>query len=71
ALTSQERRALSRDGVPRRVRVCLDYEGGRVAFFDADTRSVIFAFPAASFQGEKVHPWFLVWNEGSRITLCP
>ncbi|NXA57277.1 TRI27 protein, partial [Nothocercus julius] len=60
ALTSQERRALSRDRVPRRVRVCLDYEGGRVAFFDADTRSLIFAFPAASFQGEQVHPWFLV-----------
>ncbi|XP_010223338.1 PREDICTED: uncharacterized protein LOC104577555 [Tinamus guttatus] len=71
ALTSLERTALSRNQIPRRVRVSLDYEGGQVAFFDADTRSLIFAFPAASFHGESVHPWFLVWNEGSQITLCP
>ncbi|XP_025904140.1 zinc finger protein RFP-like [Nothoprocta perdicaria] len=71
ALTSLERTALSRERVPRRVRVSLDYEQGRVAFFDAHTRSLIFAFPAASFHGESVHPWFLVWGEGSQITLCP
>jgi len=42
-----------------------------VAFFDADKRALIFIFPSASFKGESIHPWFLVWGEGSQITLCP
>ncbi|NWJ08207.1 TRI41 ligase, partial [Crypturellus undulatus] len=70
-LGSRERTALSPLRVPTKLRVSLDYEGGQVAFFDADTRSLIFAFPAGSFHGESVRPWFLVWDEGSRITLCP
>ncbi|NWU96033.1 TRI15 protein, partial [Upupa epops] len=57
--------------VPRRVRISLDYEKDQVAFFDADRRSLIFTFPTASFNGERVRPWFLVWGEGSQITLCP
>ncbi|GAB0201530.1 zinc finger protein RFP-like [Grus japonensis] len=71
ALTSLERIPLYQIQVPRRVRVSLDYEKGQVAFFDADKRALIFTFPAASFKGESVHPWFLVWSEGSQITLCP
>ncbi|NXY58392.1 TRI27 protein, partial [Callaeas wilsoni] len=67
ALTSLERIPLFSIQAPRRVRVALDYERGQVAFFDADKRSLIFAFPAASFKGQSVHPWFLVWGEGSRI----
>ncbi|NXP64045.1 BT1A1 protein, partial [Chloropsis cyanopogon] len=71
ALTSQERIPLPAVRAPSRVRVALDYERGQVAFFDADERSLIFAFPEASFEGQRVRPWFLVWGEGSRITLCP
>ncbi|NXC00198.1 TRI27 protein, partial [Orthonyx spaldingii] len=67
ALTSLERIPLFPMRAPGRVRVALDYERGQVAFFDADKRSLIFAFPAASFKGQSVHPWFLVWGEGSRI----
>ncbi|NXA86013.1 TRI27 protein, partial [Melanocharis versteri] len=67
ALTSLERIPLFPMRVPSSVRVALDYERGQVAFFDADKRSLIFAFPAASFKGQSVHPWFLVWGEGSRI----
>ncbi|NXO64322.1 TRIM7 ligase, partial [Phainopepla nitens] len=67
ALTSLERIPLFPLQAPSRVRVALDYERGQVAFFDADKRSLIFAFPAASFKGQSVHPWFLVWGEGSRI----
>ncbi|NWW01002.1 TRIM7 ligase, partial [Oreocharis arfaki] len=67
ALTSLERIPLFPIRAPGRVRVALDYERGQVAFFDADKRSLIFAFPAASFKGQSVHPWFLVWGEGSRI----
>ncbi|KAM6233280.1 E3 ubiquitin-protein ligase TRIM7-like [Porphyrio hochstetteri] len=71
ALTSLERIPLYQIRVPSRVRVSLDYEKGQVAFFDADKRVLIFAFPAASFKGESVRPWFLVWSEGSQISLCP
>ncbi|KAM6307036.1 E3 ubiquitin-protein ligase TRIM7-like [Podargus strigoides] len=71
ALTSLERIPLYQIQVPRRIRVSLDYEKGQVGFFDADKRALIFTFPAASFEGESIHPWFLVWSEGSRITLCP
>ncbi|NXL88513.1 TRI27 protein, partial [Alectura lathami] len=60
ALSSFERMPLSQIQVPRRVRVSLDYERGQVAFFDADKRALIFVFPAASFKGERIHPWFLV-----------
>ncbi|NWT95806.1 TRIM7 ligase, partial [Urocynchramus pylzowi] len=67
ALTSLERIPLFAVRAPSRVRVALDYERGQVAFFDADKRSLIFAFPAASFKGQRVHPWFLVWGEGSRL----
>ncbi|NXI07984.1 TRI27 protein, partial [Irena cyanogastra] len=67
ALTTLERIPLFPVRAPSRVRVALDYEGGQVSFFDADERSLIFAFPAASFKGQSVHPWFLVWGEGSRI----
>uniref|UniRef100_A0A8U8BNX7 Uncharacterized protein n=1 Tax=Geospiza parvula TaxID=87175 RepID=A0A8U8BNX7_GEOPR len=56
ALTSLERVPLSLARAPSRVRVALDYERGHVAFFDADRRSLIFAFPAASFQGQRVPP---------------
>ncbi|XP_069630182.1 E3 ubiquitin-protein ligase TRIM7 isoform X1 [Haliaeetus albicilla] len=71
ALTSLERIPLYQIQVPRRVRVSLDYEKGQVAFFDADKRALIFTFAAASFKGESIHPWFLVWSKGSQITLCP
>ncbi|NXE99960.1 TRI41 ligase, partial [Menura novaehollandiae] len=69
--TSLERVPLFPSRVPGRLRVALDYEKGRVAFYDAEKRSLIFAFPAASFEGRSVRPWFLVWGEGSRISLCP
>ncbi|XP_072845163.2 zinc finger protein RFP isoform X1 [Pogona vitticeps] len=42
----------------RKIRVSLDYEDGRVEFFDADTDHLIFTFPSASFDGEKVYPYF-------------
>ncbi|XP_051632118.1 E3 ubiquitin-protein ligase TRIM7-like [Manacus candei] len=71
ALTALERVPLARVRVPRRVRVSLDHDGGRVAFLDAERRALIFAFPAAAFGGRRVHPWFLVWGEGARIALCP
>ncbi|XP_065271178.1 tripartite motif-containing protein 10-like [Emys orbicularis] len=45
---------------PHRIRVCLDYERGRVAFFDAGRRDPIVTFPPASFAGERIRPFFWV-----------
>uniref|UniRef100_A0A8D1I213 E3 ubiquitin-protein ligase TRIM15 n=1 Tax=Sus scrofa TaxID=9823 RepID=A0A8D1I213_PIG len=53
--------------IPRRVGVALDYEAGRVALLNAETRAPIFTF-AASFSG-KVFPFFAVWKKGSCLTL--
>uniref|UniRef100_A0A8C0GWM4 Uncharacterized protein n=1 Tax=Chelonoidis abingdonii TaxID=106734 RepID=A0A8C0GWM4_CHEAB len=43
---------------PRRIRVYLDYEGERVAFFDAGTGDPMVTFPPASFAGERILPLF-------------
>uniref|UniRef100_UPI001292EBE6 tripartite motif-containing protein 10-like n=1 Tax=Lonchura striata TaxID=40157 RepID=UPI001292EBE6 len=61
--------ALAAPRVPRRLRVALDYEGGRVAFFDGDGRGAapLFAFPAAAFGGERLRPWF--WVELGEISI--
>ncbi|CAM5097443.1 unnamed protein product [Natator depressus] len=57
--------------VPRRIRVCLDYEQGLVTFLDADNDAPIFTFPPASFSGERIHPWLWVQSEQSQLRLCP
>ncbi|XP_043384110.1 butyrophilin subfamily 1 member A1 isoform X6 [Chelonia mydas] len=54
---------------PSRIRVCLDYEQGQVAFFDADNQAPIFTFPPASFTGERIRPWLWV-RGGSQLSLC-
>ncbi|NXS12560.1 TRI15 protein, partial [Neodrepanis coruscans] len=70
-LSSGQRVPLGPLGVSPRLRVALDYERGQVAFFDAPRRRLIFAFPSASFGGSRLRPWFLVWGQGARVTLCP
>ncbi|XP_037769381.1 zinc finger protein RFP-like [Chelonia mydas] len=67
----------------RRIRVYLDYEEGRVAFFDAGCGDPIVTFPPAAFAGERIHPLFCVGYEGNpyflirslgrgcQLTLCP
>ncbi|XP_067418522.1 zinc finger protein RFP-like [Emydura macquarii macquarii] len=70
ALTSPET-PLYLHGVPRRIRVYLDYEGGLVAFYDAGTETPIFTFPPSSFAGEKICPFFELLSTSSQITLQP
>uniref|UniRef100_A0A8D0KSC2 TRI27 protein n=1 Tax=Strix occidentalis caurina TaxID=311401 RepID=A0A8D0KSC2_STROC len=52
--------------LPRRIRVSLDYEGGRVAFFSADDDAPILVYTRASFNGERVFPWFKM-GMGARL----
>ncbi|XP_048343182.1 tripartite motif-containing protein 10-like [Sphaerodactylus townsendi] len=48
---------------PKRIRVCLNYDGGRVAFFDTDRGALIYEFSGASFSGETLLPYFLVFEK--------
>ncbi|KAM7145552.1 butyrophilin subfamily 1 member A1-like isoform 1-T3 [Macrochelys suwanniensis] len=54
---------------PGKIRVYLDYEGGVVCFYDADTMAPLHAF-TASFSG-KIYPFFWVWSVGTSLRLCP
>ncbi|XP_048345288.1 E3 ubiquitin-protein ligase TRIM39-like [Sphaerodactylus townsendi] len=56
---------LTLSGEPKRIRVCLNYDGGRVAFFDADRRALIFEFSGASFSGETLLPYFWVCGKAT------
>uniref|UniRef100_A0A8C3K1F4 Zinc finger protein RFP-like n=1 Tax=Calidris pygmaea TaxID=425635 RepID=A0A8C3K1F4_9CHAR len=70
ALTSPCVTRLTLRRVPKRIRICLDYEEGRVVFFDAKSKERIFAFPPASFQGERVFPCFMVMFD-AQLKLLP
>ncbi|XP_042683430.1 E3 ubiquitin-protein ligase TRIM39-like isoform X1 [Centrocercus urophasianus] len=65
SLTSP-RANLRLNALPRRIRVSLDYEGGRVAFFSSDDDTPILVYTRASFNGEKVLPWFKI-GMGARL----
>ncbi|CAI5768162.1 E3 ubiquitin-protein ligase TRIM7-like [Podarcis lilfordi] len=49
---------------PKRIRVALNCEGGRVSFYDADTAALLCTFLAASFSVETIQPLFLVSAKG-------
>ncbi|NXJ01028.1 TRI27 protein, partial [Psophia crepitans] len=60
------RTSLRLNPLPRRIRVSLDYEGERVAFFSTDDDSPILTYSRALFNGERVFPWFKV-GMGARL----
>ncbi|XP_015273665.1 PREDICTED: tripartite motif-containing protein 7-like [Gekko japonicus] len=51
-------------GELKKIRVCLNYLGGRVAFFDPDRAALIYEFSEASFSGETLLPLFWVRSKG-------
>ncbi|XP_019388800.1 PREDICTED: zinc finger protein RFP-like [Crocodylus porosus] len=61
ALTAPAPTRLDLRQAPSKLRVCLDYAGGQVAFLDADTKAPIFTFPPTSFAGDIIRPW--LWLE--------
>ncbi|XP_039358196.1 zinc finger protein RFP-like [Mauremys reevesii] len=56
--------------VPSRIRVCLCCDKGQVAFFSIDNKTPIFTFPPASFNGERIRPWFCFWDRETELRLC-
>ncbi|KAF7235296.1 Tripartite motif-containing protein 10 [Varanus komodoensis] len=69
ALDCPGRLRLSPERDLKRIRVTLNYLGGRVAFFDADTEELLFAFSSALFYEEKLYPFIWVWGT-SYLRLC-
>ncbi|XP_005534100.1 PREDICTED: E3 ubiquitin-protein ligase TRIM39-like [Pseudopodoces humilis] len=55
---------------PDVVGVYLDYEAGRVAFFDSQREILMFTYPPMSFGGEQVLP-LLCLGRGCQFTLSP
>uniref|UniRef100_A0A8B9E400 B30.2/SPRY domain-containing protein n=1 Tax=Anser cygnoides TaxID=8845 RepID=A0A8B9E400_ANSCY len=66
SLTSP-RTPLSLSAVPTRIWVCLDCTQQQVSFINADNGVEIFKFMAASFNGESIRPWFLLWSQGIQL----
>ncbi|KAL8213170.1 UNVERIFIED_CONTAM: hypothetical protein K2H54_061101 [Gekko kuhli] len=57
-------------GELRRIRICLNCAGGRVAFFDADTAALLYMFSGITFSGETLQPFFWVYEKGC-LTVSP
>ncbi|XP_054832064.1 E3 ubiquitin-protein ligase TRIM7-like [Eublepharis macularius] len=70
AFTSPQHTKLSFDKKPRRIRVSLDFANKQVEFFNVETKKSIYIFSSVSFPGEKIYPWFRVW-EGTQLMLHP
>ncbi|NWR94860.1 TRI39 ligase, partial [Furnarius figulus] len=52
--------------LPSRLRVLLDYDGGRVGFFGAEGDAPILLYTRVAFGGQRVLPWFKV-GLGARL----
>ncbi|XP_060094095.1 zinc finger protein RFP-like [Heteronotia binoei] len=57
-------------GELKRIRVSLNYNGGQVAFFDADIAALLYRFSGASFSGETLCPFFAI-KDKSYLILHP
>ncbi|KAL8213212.1 UNVERIFIED_CONTAM: hypothetical protein K2H54_061325 [Gekko kuhli] len=55
---------LNVSGELKKIRVCLNCTGGRVALFDADKAALLYEFSGASFSGETLLPFFMVNLKG-------
>ncbi|XP_069738072.1 E3 ubiquitin-protein ligase TRIM39-like [Phaenicophaeus curvirostris] len=55
---------------PKVIGIYLDYEEGRVAFFDSKNKAPIFSYPPTSFAGERILP-LLCLGRGCQFTLSP
>ncbi|XP_053235581.1 zinc finger protein RFP-like isoform X1 [Podarcis raffonei] len=54
---------------PRRIRVTLDYEGGRVSLSDADSGAELYTFSGASFSGETLLPFFRLSGNKTHLSI--
>ncbi|XP_060126750.1 zinc finger protein RFP [Zootoca vivipara] len=69
AFTSSDFSPLSLNKKPRRIRVTLGYEGGRVSFCDVDSGAELYTFSGASFSGEILLPFFTLWEKKAHLRI--
>ncbi|XP_053235561.1 zinc finger protein RFP-like isoform X2 [Podarcis raffonei] len=69
ACTFPDDSPLSLSEKPRRIRVTLDYEGGRVSFSDADSGAELYTFSGASFSGETLLAFFDLWENKTHLSI--
>ncbi|KAJ8007622.1 hypothetical protein DPEC_G00096090 [Dallia pectoralis] len=50
---------------PRRVGIYVDYEGGKVSFYNVDEKSHIYSYTNQSFK-EKLYPYFYVYSRAKK-----
>ncbi|XP_042306669.1 tripartite motif-containing protein 10-like [Sceloporus undulatus] len=62
---------LTLHGEPKRIRVLLNYDGGWVTFFDADTGDSIYSYSASSFSGETIFPFFYIFGNAQLSLTAP
>ncbi|XP_060126736.1 tripartite motif-containing protein 10-like isoform X1 [Zootoca vivipara] len=53
----------------KRIRVTLDYEGGRVSFSDADSGAEFYTFSGAKFSGETLLPFFYLGENKTHLRI--
>ncbi|XP_042658094.1 butyrophilin subfamily 1 member A1 isoform X2 [Tyto alba] len=63
------RKVLSMSPLPRRIWVCLDCTQGLVTFINARNGAELFTFLPASFDGERLRPWFWLETENTKLSL--
>lgn len=54
----------------KKIRVSLNYPGGRVSFCDGERGNLLHSFSGISFAGEPICPFFWVQKK-TRLSLCP
>ncbi|XP_032998247.1 zinc finger protein RFP-like isoform X2 [Lacerta agilis] len=69
ACTSPDNSPLSLNEEPRRIRVTLDYEEGRVSLSDADSGAELYTFSGTSFSGETLLPFFCLWVNETHLSI--
>ncbi|MGH0153238.1 UNVERIFIED_CONTAM: hypothetical protein FKN15_053626 [Acipenser sinensis] len=61
---------LPRSLKPQKLGVYLDYEEGRLSFYNVETRSHIYTFTDMEFKpNEKLYPFFWTWDEKTDLAL--
>uniref|UniRef100_A0A670HZP4 Uncharacterized protein n=1 Tax=Podarcis muralis TaxID=64176 RepID=A0A670HZP4_PODMU len=69
AFTSPDSSPLSLSEEPKRIRVTLDYEVGRVSFSDADSGAELHTFSGASFSRETLLPFFYLGGNETHLSI--